>query len=166
MAELSQERHKPPQNLERDRELIIACPPMRSNVNLARIVRTASCCGVRRLVACGNPKIDPKIARDGIETVEIEVRRSLLPVLRQLRKENFQIVGLEQTSESVNMHSFRFERRTVLVVGHERLGISDEVLQGLDHVVEIPVFGLPYSYNAGTAAAMAMYEYCRQFPTG
>jgi len=166
MAELSQERHKPPRQLERDRELIIACPPMRSNVNLSRIVRTASCCGVRRLVACGNPKIDPKIARDGMETVEIEVRRSLLPVLQQLRKQNFQIVGLEQTSESVNMHSFRFERRTVLVVGHERLGISDELLRELDHVVEIPVFGLPYSYNAGTAAAMAMYEYCRQFPSG
>jgi tRNA G18 (ribose-2'-O)-methylase SpoU len=36
----------------------------------------------------------------------------------------------------------------------------------LDEVVEIPVYGLPYSYNVVTAATMAMYEYCRQYPTG
>ena len=36
----------------------------------------------------------------------------------------------------------------------------------LDDVVEIPVYGLPYSYNVVTAATMAMYEYCRQYPKG
>ena len=36
----------------------------------------------------------------------------------------------------------------------------------LDDVVEIPVWGLPYSHNVATAAAMALYEYCRQFPDG
>jgi len=29
-------------------------------------------------------------------------------------------------------------------------------------VIEIPVFGLPYSYNVATATALALYEYCRQ----
>ena len=48
----------------------------------------------------------------------------------------------------------------------ERLGIEDEVLRLLDGTVEIPVYGLPYSHNAATATAMALYEYCRQFPSG
>jgi tRNA G18 (ribose-2'-O)-methylase SpoU len=30
-------------------------------------------------------------------------------------------------------------------------------------VVEIPVYGLPYSFNAATATSMAIYEYCRQY---
>jgi tRNA G18 (ribose-2'-O)-methylase SpoU len=36
----------------------------------------------------------------------------------------------------------------------------------LDKVVEIPVYGLPHSYNVATATTMALYEYCRQFPRG
>jgi tRNA G18 (ribose-2'-O)-methylase SpoU len=54
----------------------------------------------------------------------------------------------------------------VLVVGNERLGIEAETLAQLDHAVEIPVYGLPHSHNAATAAAMALYEYCRQYPRG
>ena len=145
------------------RGVIVACPPLRSNVNLSRIVRAASCCGVQRIICCGNAKIDEDIARI---TPEIEVHRTLPAVLRRLREEGYPLVGLEQTSNSQCLFEFRFPRKMVLVVGNERLGIEGEVLRLLDHTVEIPVYGLPYSHNVATAAAMALYEYCRQFPLG
>lgn len=165
-GELAHVRHKPPVTLDRPRELIVACAPLRSNVNLSRIVRTASCCGVTRVIACGNPKIDPEIARDGALQVKLEVRRTLPPVLKQLREDGYQLVGLEQTTRSSNLHEFRFARKTALVVGNERQGLEDDVLQLLHHAVEIPVWGLPYSYNVASATDMALYEYCRQFPAG
>lgn len=118
------------------------------------------------MIACGNPKIDPKIARDGAECVQLEVRRSLPPVLKSLKSEGFHIVGLEQTSDSVDIHEFEFKRKTALVIGHERLGLDGEALQLLDVAIEIPVWGLPFSYNVATATSMALYEYCRQFPRG
>lgn len=166
MTEFTHLRHKPPVELERPREIVLACPPMRSNVNLSNMARTAGCCGVRKMIVCGNAKIDAKIARDGAEQVEIEVHRTLPPVLKGLRSEGFTLVGLEQTTNSVSLHEFAFPRRTALVVGHEREGLSDEVLALLDQAVEIPVYGLPYSYNVATAAALALYEYCRQYPKG
>jgi len=159
-------RHKPVSALEQPRELIVACCPMRSNVNLSRIVRAASCCAVSKVIATGNPKIDPKIARDGAEKLPFSKHRSLAPVLRELRNDGYQLVGLEQTTKSHNLHQFTFQRKTVLVIGNERLGISDEILSVLDEVVEIPVYGLPYSYNAATATCMCLYEFCRQFPNG
>ena len=159
-------RHKPPATLDRPRELVVACAPLRSNVNLSRIVRTASCCGVTRIIACGNPKVDPEIARDGAEQIDVEVRRSLPPVLKQLRTEGYELVGLEQTTNSSNLYEFAFPRRTALVIGNERAGLEDEILRMLQHVVEIPVYGLPYSYNVASATDMALYEYCRQFPRG
>ncbi|MCA9264184.1 MAG: hypothetical protein KDA60_10070 [Planctomycetales bacterium] len=160
------QRHKPPSQLERPRELIIAMPPMRSHVNLSRIVRAAGCCGVRRVIACGNAKLDLKIARDGADQVEIEIRRTLMPVLDRLRQEGYQLVGLEQATGSVSLYEFSFPRRMALIIGHERNGIDYQTLARLNHVVEIPVYGLPHSHNAATAAAIAMYEYCRQFPIG
>ena len=114
------------------------------------------------MIVCGNPKIDPKITRDAFDQMQIDFRRSLPPVLRKLKTEGYQLVGLEQTTGSQCLYDFRFQPRTVLVIGHERLGITEDVLKLLNYVVEIPVFGLPHSYNAATATAMALYEYCRQ----
>ena len=166
MDRFLQQRHKAPATLERPRQLVVACPPMRSNVNLSRIVRAAGCCGIGRVICCGNAKVLPEIARDVGEALVIEVHRTLPPVLERLRSEGFQLVGLEQTTGSQPLDRFAFERQTVLVVGNERAGIEQEVLRLLDHVVEIPVYGMPYAHNAATAAAIAMYEYCRQYPRG
>ncbi len=166
MSDFVQERHKPPAPLDRPRELIVVCPPMRSNVNLSRIVRAAGCCGVRRMICCGNAKVIGKIARDAADALDVEVHRTLPPVLVKLRDEGFEIIGLEQTTGAKSLFEFSFRRRTALVVGNERTGIEDEVLRLLDHAVEIPVYGLPYAHNAATAAAMALFEYCRQYPRG
>ncbi|MFO0905376.1 MAG: RNA methyltransferase [Pirellulales bacterium] len=144
----------------------MACAPLRSNVNLSRIVRTAGCCGVSRVVACGKPKLDPEIARDGASVVHLQTHRTLPPALKQLRADGYRLVGLEQTTNSVSLYEYRFPRRMVLVVGNERQGLEEDVLQLLDDAIEIPVYGLPYSYNVASATDMALYEYCRQFPAG
>jgi tRNA G18 (ribose-2'-O)-methylase SpoU len=166
MDDSLQQRHKPLAQLARPRELIVACPPMRSNVNLSRIVRAASCWGVRRLICCGNARIVPEIARETGDSIAIEVHRTLPPVLKKLRQEGYTLVALEQTSNSQSIFEFRFPRKTLLIIGNERIGVEEEVLRLTDHLIEIPVYGLPYAHNAATAAAMALYEYCRQYPSG
>jgi tRNA G18 (ribose-2'-O)-methylase SpoU len=166
MARFVHQRHKPPTALDRPRELVVACAPLRSNINLSHIVRTAGCLAVERVICCGHAKIDAKIARDGADAVPLEVHRTLPPVLRELREAGYRLVGLEQTTGSVSLHDYAFQRRMVLVVGNERLGLTEDILELLDDVVEIPVWGLPYSYNVATATTMALYEYCRQFPRG
>ncbi len=166
MADFVHERHKPLQQLARPRELVLVCAPLRSNINLSRIARAAACCGVTRLVCCGPGRLDRKIARDAADTLQIESHRTLPSVLDKLREDGHRLIGLEQTSNSKNLHHFKFERRTALVIGNERTGLTVEILARLDEVVEIPVWGLPYSYNVATATAMTLYEYCRQFPDG
>src|SRR5688572_10564363 len=121
--EFEHQRHKPPTTLDRPRELVVACAPLRSNINLSRIVRTAGCCGIERVIACGHAKVVQKIARDGADSVQIEVHRTLEPVLKRLREEGFHLVGLEQTTHSESLHTFAFQRKTALVVGNERLGL-------------------------------------------
>lgn len=163
MASFEQIRHRPQTELSYPRELVVGCVPMRSNVNISTIARTASACGVQKLVLCGNNKLISKIARDGADELEIIVRRTLLPVLKKFKADGYRLVGIEQTTNSHNIHRYSFEERTLLVVGNERLGIPEDVLAALDDVVEIPVYGLPHSFNAATATSMAIYEYCRQF---
>ena len=161
----TQIRHKSPIELTAPRELVVAVPPMHSNVNLSRIVRAAGCCGVRRVISCGNASVNQKIARETGSDLELENHRTLSPeLLRKWKSQGWRLVGLEQTNDSYWLHEYAFPQKTLLVVGNERLGIDPELLRVLDDVVEIPMYGLPNSHNAATATAIAMYEYCRQWP--
>jgi tRNA G18 (ribose-2'-O)-methylase SpoU len=166
MPRFVMKRHEPPTPLEQPRQLIVACAPLRSNVNLSHIVRTAGCCGIMRLVCCGHARIVEKIARDGADSVQLEVHRTLPPVLKVLKADGYVLVGLEQTTGSENLHQFVFPRKTALVIGNERLGLTEDELALVDHVVEIPVYGRPFAYNVANATAMVLYEYCRQYPQG
>jgi len=94
MARFEHIRHKPPERPARPRELIVACPPMRSHVNLSHIVRTCGCFGVTRVIACGAARLHERIARDGAVSVSLEIHSSLPPVLVRFRDEGFEIVGL------------------------------------------------------------------------
>ena len=164
MARFAHIRHKPPEPLAAPRELVVACAAMRSHVNLSHIVRTCGCFGIGRVVATGAAGLHARIARDGAERVVLDVHRSLPPVLDRLATEGYELVGLEQTTGSERLDTFRFRPRTVLVVGNERAGLEPDVLERLHRVAEIPLAGLPHSLNAATAAAIAIYEYSRQHP--
>ena len=156
-------RHKPFAALPENCELVLAVPQLKSNVNLARIARAAGCCGVGKMIVEGNSKIDPKIARDAANTISFVSRRSLLPTLQKEKKQGtYSLVGLEQTTNSKQINEFKFQPKTMLVIGHERNGITEDILAILDATVEIPVFGLPYSFNVATATAIALYEFNRQ----
>ncbi len=166
MSKFEHQRHKPGSNLTRPREIIVACAPMRSNVNVSSIARTGSACAIERLILTGNASLISKIARDGESELDISTHRTLVPVLKRLKTDGYRLVGLEQTTNSVSMHSYSFVRRTALVIGNERTGLTSDILEVLDDVVEIPVYGLPHSFNAATATSIALYEYCRQYPEG
>jgi tRNA G18 (ribose-2'-O)-methylase SpoU len=76
------------------------------------------------------------------------------------------MAGLEQTTGSQSLYQYSFAQKTALVIGAEREGLSQDELNALDDVIEIPVYGQPYSFNVATATTMAVYEYCRQYPNG
>lgn len=166
MSRFVHQRHKTESRLKRSREIVVACAPMRSNVNVSGIARTASACAVERLILIGNTSLISKIARDSVLELKVSIHRTLPPVLQKLRNDGYRLVGLEQTTNSTSIYNYGFSRRTALVVGNERTGLTVDTLDMLDDVVEIPVYGLPHSFNAATAASITLYEYCRQFPNG
>ena len=113
------------------------------------------------MILTGRTKLDKKIARDC--TIMVEHRNSLLPVLKRYKKERYKIIGLEQTSNSINLCKYEFKvEPTVLVVGHECNGIEQDVLDCLDIALEIPLFGRPHSLNVGVATSICLYEYAKQ----
>lgn len=99
--------------------------------------------------------------------MDVSLHRTLLPVLQKLKREQgYSIVGLEQTSTSSSSYDFKWPHKTVLVVGNESSGISQDILDFCDYTVEIPLYGLPFSLNVSHALAISLSSYCQQYPSG
>lgn len=65
-----------------------------------------------------------------------------------------QIVGVEQTDQSLDYQKADYKFPTALLFGHERSGVEDELLEKCDFVVHIPMQGYGNSHNVAMSASI------------
>jgi tRNA (guanosine-2'-O-)-methyltransferase len=79
--------------------------------------------------------------------------------LRQQRRPDTRILGVELADEAVRLADLPMAReRTVIVLGHESTGIPPTALNLLDGAVEIPMIGTGQSLNVAVAASLVLYR--------
>lgn len=72
------------------------------------------------------------------------------------------IVAIETADNATCIYDTRLPEDAAFIVGSERDGLSNELLQQCDLVVYIPVPGPTRSLNVSHAAAVALFEWQRQ----
>jgi tRNA G18 (ribose-2'-O)-methylase SpoU len=90
-----------------------------------------------------------------------EYHEDPLPLAEQLKKEGYTIVVLEQTNKSVPYHAAgaaAYSLPLALVLGHERRGVRQELVELADTVIEIPILGIGNSHNVAVSASMVLYK--------
>lgn len=83
------------------------------------------------------------------------------------KQEGYHVLALEQTTTSIPYTDAAFTLPTILIVGHERLGVRDELLQLADAVIEIPILGIGNSHNVAMATGIiisSILEKTGQYP--
>ncbi len=65
------------------------------------------------------------------------------------------VVGVEIDDDAVELPSFRHPIRAAYVLGSERAGLSDEMIERCDHLIRIPT---RFSLNVGIAGVVVMYD--------
>ncbi|KAL5034958.1 hypothetical protein BDV3_004449 [Batrachochytrium dendrobatidis] len=83
-----------------------------------------------------------------------------------MKTRGYTVVGVEQATRSVSLNGFEFPRKTVVLLGKEREGIPTHLMAHLDHVLEIPQFGVIRSLNVHVSGALIVWEYTKQQGTG
>ena len=69
------------------------------------------------------------------------------------------ILGVELADEAIRLGDLpAADRRTVMVLGHESIGIPAEALDLLDRAVEIPMVGTGMSLNVAVAGSLVLYK--------
>lgn len=132
--------------------------------NLGAIVRTAAHFGARGIWVVGQVALHGAMARvseGGLEAVDVFATHNPVEVLRKLGRGGFALVGADQVAEDA-LFSHRFSRRTAVVLGAERDGLSEEVRGELELSLAIPGTGAVESLNVAAASAVVLSEYARQ----
>lgn len=142
--------------------------------NIGGLFRLADAVAAKKVILCGESETPPssrihKAAVGTEEWVAWEYFPSAREALLDLRNkiQDLIILAVEQNERAVSAfdilnHKSPFLNHPIaIVVGHETEGVSKEVLDMADVIVEIPMFGVNKSLNVIVSAAIVLYEIIR-----
>ena len=138
--------------------------------NIGSLFRLADAIAAEKMFLCGMTEYPPnsrihKAAVGTEEWVPWERKETTTEVLKNLRTKGVQIIAVEQSTKSIpctdlggasSAYSLHFP--CAIVVGSETTGVSKDVLNLADIIIELPMFGVNKSLNVWGSAAVIAYK--------
>ena len=144
---------------------VIVLDNVRSQSNVGSIFRTADAFLTESIYLCGITAKPPhreiqKTALGATESVTWKYFPNTTEAIRDLKKDGYKIIGIEQTEGSVALEDFKIknDKRYALVFGHEINGVDQEVLNNCDYCIEISQFGTKHSFNIAISVGIVLWE--------
>ena len=141
---------------------------MRSAFNVGSIFRTADTLGAQKIWLTGYTptphQLQVEKAALGATLIMEWETCSFTEAIENLKKNNYYIIALETSAKALDI-SYPYEEKkpVAFVVGNERFGLDKDQLSLCNEIRRIPVYGIKNSLNAATAAAIAGYEWRKQW---
>jgi tRNA G18 (ribose-2'-O)-methylase SpoU len=138
--------------------------------NIGSIFRLADAIGAMEVVLCGGSETPPNSrlhraaigteewvpwryapnAQDALKTLKTQIPKIKIIAIEQ----DFRAIPLGRLSDFCDLSDLCI----VVVVGHETNGVSKEVLNMADAIVEIPMYGVNKSLNVHVSASIVLYK--------
>ena len=152
--------------IETNQDYILALDSLQDPGNMGTIIRTADSANINQIII-NKTTVDPyspKVIRSTMGAIYrtniIEVE-DLKATLKEMKLKGFQIITTDLKATR-SIYDINYNNKTVVVIGNEANGVSQEILQTADKKVIIPMLGKTESLNASIAASIMIYEYVRQ----
>lgn len=148
--------------------IVLVLDNIRSMSNIGSMFRTADAFHLEGLFLCGITAQPPhreinKTALGATESVDWQYSSTTIDCVRRLKQENYKIIAVEQTENSIFLQDYRGgKERIALVFGNEVEGVDQEVIDMCDSVIEIPQFGTKHSFNVSVSCGIVLWEVVRQ----
>lgn len=143
--------------------MIIILDNIRSAHNVGSIIRTSDALGIKDIYFCGitpDPVTNNKVIKTSLgaeKNVNIFRSNKILDTIKELKSKKIIIIGLEITKNSIGINDLKNIKNIALIVGNEVNGISKEVINECDYLVNIPMKGIKESLNVSVAFGIAAY---------
>jgi len=152
-------------------ETIVTLDNIRSTFNVGSIFRTADALGVEKIILGGTtPAPIDRFGRDRQDIAKVSLgaeksvpwqyEENLLPMLKKLKKDNYQIIAIEQSSKSVDYKKVKIKEgeKVVFIMGAEVEGVAKDILKQASIIVEIPMLGQKESLNVSVSFGVALFR--------
>jgi tRNA G18 (ribose-2'-O)-methylase SpoU len=105
-----------------------------------------------------------KTSRSTEKYVKHKIEEHITHVIEILKGKNYFLIAIEITEESQELSQFILNNKhpIALILGDENFGISKEILNTVDAVVHINMYGNNSSMNVVQATSITLYELTKQ----
>ena len=148
--------------------LVVVMDNIRSMHNVGSVVRTADAF-LSSGICLGGFTPQPthrdihKTALGATDSVDWLYYENTVDAVLELKSRGYKVLAIEQTEGSILLNAYEHTNiPTAFVFGNEVDGVSDEVIQECDGVIEIPQWGMKHSLNISVAAAVVLWEFVRK----
>ena len=146
------------------KSLVVIAHNIRSLHNVGAIFRTAEGVDIDKIYLTGYSGYPPrkeisKVALGSEIRVPWEYIKDISTLIKKLKQQKYFIVALEQDKKSVDYKKFKPEgKKLALIIGNEVRGISKQLRNRADVILEIPMLGNRKSLNVSVAFGIAIFE--------
>lgn len=140
--------------------------------NIGSLFRLADATAAQKIFLCGDTETppNPRIKKASINTwqwVEWEYASTAVEAIAKLKTQNskLKIIAVEQHPKSIPLSELKNgEFPVAIVVGNETYGVSKEVLDIADRIVELPMYGINTSLNVMVSCGIVLYKIVEFLP--
>lgn len=144
-------------------DFILLLDDVKDHGNIGTIIRTGRAYGINNFIAT-NKDFDPffpktiDASRGTSFKVNFKRYGNSKEAVSSLKEHGYQIIATSPYGESLQSMIDLDKKPIALVVGNESSGVSDEVLEEANHIVQIPMHTEVESLNVGVATGISIYE--------
>ena len=145
---------------------IVILDNIRSIHNVGSIFRTSDSFLIEKIIISGytaTPENErmKKTALGSSDSVDWEYSDDIIETIKKLKKKDVKIISIEQADESLKIEKFNPVSGTkyAFIFGNEVDGVSDDIINVSDEVVEIPQVGTKHSLNVSVAAGIVLWDF-------
>lgn len=146
--------------------VVVVLDNVRSLNNVGSAFRTSDAFLIEKIYLCGITGQPPhrdiqKTALGATESVDWEHHESTLELIRQLRKEGFKIICIEQVEGSIMLNQFNpsMKEKYCLIFGNEVFGVDEKLVSEADTCIEIPQEGTKHSLNIAVSVGVVIWDF-------
>ncbi len=145
--------------------ITIVLDNIRSLNNIGSVFRTADAFLIDKIYLCGITATPPnkdirKTALGATESVDWEYRENTVQLILELKEKNHTLWAVEQAEGATLLNEIEVtnSEHYVFIFGNEVKGVSQEVVNVCNGVVEIPQFGTKHSLNVSVSAGIVIWD--------
>lgn len=150
--------------LDQSAQLLVLLSNIRDPGNAGTVLRAADAAGADAVMFSANSVdvYNPKVVRStagSIFHLPIVTEVDSLDAIRKAQVAGFQVFAADGGGTPItDLPAGVLEKPTLWVFGNEAWGFEPEVLDVVDRVVSLPIYGSAESLNLATAASVCLYE--------